>query len=108
MLSQEKSGNPGLRAVEKSSEFRRFFIVVVVIEVINNVGLAHSYSREKLKIRVQIPPLHFGPGLPDALFSNQNPDLGTFWRALKWKMCLFYVTIRKNLRPFGIIYGCSV
>jgi hypothetical protein len=23
-------------------------------------------------------------GLPDGLFSNQNPYLGKFWRALEW------------------------
>jgi hypothetical protein len=24
------------------------------------------------------------PGLPDGLFSTQNPNLGKFWRACEW------------------------
>jgi hypothetical protein len=32
-------------------------------------------------------------GLPDGLFSSQNPNLGTFWRALDWKMLIYFMAI---------------
>jgi hypothetical protein len=48
-------------------------------------------------------------------FQTKNPDLGTFWRALEWKMLLYFVTFQDNLWPFGmygslvcIIYGSLV
>jgi hypothetical protein len=51
-------------------------------------------------------------GLPDGLFSNQNRNLGKFWRALEWKMLLYFMIIWNILRhiwyklwPFGIVCG---
>jgi hypothetical protein len=44
----------------------------------------------------------FGTGLPDGLFSNQNPNLGKFCRALDWKMLLYFMAIRNILRIFRI------
>jgi hypothetical protein len=44
-------------------------------------------------------------GLPDGLFSNQNPVLGKFWRTLEWKMLVYFMTIWNILRPFGIACG---
>jgi hypothetical protein len=38
-------------------------------------------------------------------FQTQNSDLGKFWRALDWKMFVYFMTIWNILRPFGIIYG---
>jgi hypothetical protein len=38
-------------------------------------------------------------------FQTQNPNLGKFWRALEWKMFVYFMTIWNNLRPFDIIYG---
>jgi hypothetical protein len=34
------------------------------------------------------------PGLPDGIFSDQkNPDLDKFWRALEWKMLVYFMKI---------------
>jgi hypothetical protein len=34
------------------------------------------------------------PGLPDGIFSNQNPNLGKFLRALEWKTMVKFMAIR--------------
>jgi hypothetical protein len=48
---------------------------------------------------------HSKPGLPDGLFSNQKTNnLGKFWRALDWKMFIYFLAICNMLRMFGIIY----
>jgi hypothetical protein len=33
------------------------------------------------------------PRLPDGTFSNQNPNLGKFWRVLQWKMLKYFLAI---------------
>jgi hypothetical protein len=38
-------------------------------------------------------------------FQTKNPDLGKFWRALEWKMFVYFMTIWNILWPFGIIFG---
>jgi hypothetical protein len=38
-------------------------------------------------------------------FQTKNSNLGKFWRALEWKIWLYFMTSRNILRPFGIIYG---
>jgi hypothetical protein len=44
-------------------------------------------------------------GLPDGLFSNQkNPNLGKFWRALGWKMLIYFMAIWNHLQTFRIFY----
>jgi hypothetical protein len=47
------------------------------------------------------------PELPDGFF-QKIPNLGKIWRALEWKMFLYFMTIWNNLRLFGIIYGLFV
>jgi hypothetical protein len=44
-------------------------------------------------------------GLPDGLFSNQNPNFGQFWRALEWKMLTYFMAIWNILPIFGIFYN---
>jgi hypothetical protein len=39
-------------------------------------------------------------GLPD-----ENPNLGKFWRFLKWKMLVYFMTIWSILWLFGLFYG---
>jgi hypothetical protein len=39
---------------------------------------------------------------------TKNPNLGKFWRALEWKMFVYFMTIWNILLPFGIIYGLLV
>jgi hypothetical protein len=36
-------------------------------------------------------------------FQTQNPNFGKFWRALQWKMLVYFITIWSSLRTFGII-----
>jgi hypothetical protein len=43
--------------------------------------------------------------LPDGLFSKQNHILGKFWRALLWKILVYFLTIWSILRPLEIFYG---
>jgi hypothetical protein len=43
-------------------------------------------------------------GLPDGLFSIQNPNLGKFWRALDWKMYIYCMAIGNFLWRIGIFY----
>jgi hypothetical protein len=37
-----------------------------------------------------------------AYFQTKNPNLGQFWRALKWKMLVYFKAIWNILRPIGI------
>jgi hypothetical protein len=38
-------------------------------------------------------------------FQTKNPNLGKFWRALEWKILVYFMTIWNILLPFGIIYA---
>jgi hypothetical protein len=38
-------------------------------------------------------------------FKTKNPNLYKFWRALEWKMLVYFMTNLDIVRPFGIIYG---
>jgi hypothetical protein len=38
-------------------------------------------------------------------FQTKNPNLGKFWRALEWKMLVYFMLIRNIFRSFGICYG---
>jgi hypothetical protein len=45
-------------------------------------------------------------GLPDGLFSNQNPNLGKhFWMVLTWKVLVYFMALWSVLRPSYIFYG---
>jgi hypothetical protein len=37
-------------------------------------------------------------------FQTKNPNLGKFWRALDWKMFIYFVAIWNILWRFGIVY----
>jgi hypothetical protein len=39
------------------------------------------------------------------VFQTKNPNLGKFWRALKWKRLLYSLAIWKILQPFCTFYG---
>jgi hypothetical protein len=55
--------------------------------------------------------IFMGPGLPDGIFSKQNPNSDKFWRALEWKRLVhifnshfeytFYGHLVYILWPFG-------
>jgi hypothetical protein len=38
-------------------------------------------------------------------FHTQNPNLGKFWRALKWKRLAYSTAIWNTFRPFGVHFG---
>jgi hypothetical protein len=45
-------------------------------------------------------------GLPDGLFSNQNPILGKFWRVLFWKILVYFMATVYNCQlPIGKFNG---
>jgi hypothetical protein len=35
-------------------------------------------------------------------FQTQNPNVGKFWRALKWKMLVYFLAILNIFQPFGL------
>jgi hypothetical protein len=37
-------------------------------------------------------------------FQTKNPNLGKFWRALDWKMLVYFMAIWNILQKFGIFY----
>jgi hypothetical protein len=42
-------------------------------------------------------------GLPEG--QTKNPNLGNFWKVLKWKVLVYRIAICYILWPFGIYYG---
>jgi hypothetical protein len=43
--------------------------------------------------------------VPNGTFSNKNPNLGIFWRALEYKMLVYFMAIWNIWQPFGIPYS---
>jgi hypothetical protein len=41
-------------------------------------------------------------------FQTKNTNLGKFWRALDWKMYIYFMAIWKILRTLGIFYDYLV
>jgi hypothetical protein len=39
-------------------------------------------------------------------FQTKNPNLGKIWKALEWRMLLYFMTIWKIFRSFGV-FGSS-
>jgi hypothetical protein len=48
--------------------------------------------------------LRMAPGLPDGLVSSQKSHLGTFLRALDWKMSIYFMAIWNLWLAFRIFY----
>jgi hypothetical protein len=44
-------------------------------------------------------------GCQRVYFHTKIPNLGTFWRALEWKMLVYLLAIWNILTQFGIVYG---
>jgi hypothetical protein len=44
-------------------------------------------------------------GCQIAYCQTQSPNLGKFWRALQWKMLVYFLDIGSILRPFDKFYG---
>jgi hypothetical protein len=45
------------------------------------------------------------PGCQMAYFQTQNPNLGRFWRALQWKMLMYFMAYWSIEGPFVILCG---
>jgi hypothetical protein len=56
-------------------ETRCIIILLLLLFMLSN-------TKNMNELRVQLRHSHTGAGLPDGLFSNQNPNLGKFLRAL--------------------------
>jgi hypothetical protein len=41
-------------------------------------------------------------------FQTKTPNLGKFWRALEWKIQVYFKVIWNILQPFGICILCMV
>jgi hypothetical protein len=37
-------------------------------------------------------------------FQTKNPNLGKFWRALEWKLWIYFMAVWNILRTFGIFF----
>jgi hypothetical protein len=46
-----------------------------------------------------------GLGCQMVCIQTKNPNLGKFWRALEWKMLVYFTAIWNIFRPFEIFYG---
>jgi hypothetical protein len=44
-------------------------------------------------------------GLPDGIISNQNPNLGKFWRVLQWEMLRYFGIVGGHLVYFVVIWN---
>jgi hypothetical protein len=51
---------------------------------------------------VQKPGLHQGCQM--VYFKTKNLKLGIFWRALEWKMLVYFAAVWYNFLPIGTIY----
>jgi hypothetical protein len=49
-----------------------------------------------------------GQGRQMVCFQTKNPSLGKFWRALDWKMLIYFTAIWNILQAFGTFYDHSV
>jgi hypothetical protein len=57
------------------------------------IGLRQTFTKDKFQ------------GCQMVYFKTKNPNLGTFWWALEWKVLVYLKAIWYNLWPFGIV--CS-
>jgi hypothetical protein len=46
----------------------------------------------------------YNPGCQMVSFQTKNPNLGKYWRALDWKMLIYFMAIWNILQTFGIFY----
>jgi hypothetical protein len=53
-------------------------------------------------VYVRIPPCNQGCQIVS--FQTKNPNLGKFWRALDWKLLIYFMVIWNILHTFGIFY----
>jgi hypothetical protein len=72
--------------------------------------LTISPSRAKPRRYFELPRSFFSTGIQGCqmvCFQTKNPNFGKIWRALEWKMLLYFLTVCNILRPFGIIIYAS-
>jgi hypothetical protein len=71
-----------------------------------SVKLHHTATISKIILRTKrLEPAISKQGCQMVYFQTKNPNLGNFWRALQFKMFVYFVDIWSTLQPFGIVYG---
>jgi hypothetical protein len=85
--------------------------LAVVRAAIVRVAIVRAAVVRVAVVRVYIEPFsNLGPTQKypnwDFWFENiPSGKLGKFWKALQWKMLLYFMAIRYILWPFGIFFG---
>jgi hypothetical protein len=65
-----------------------------------------DFKTERLDdLIANVPALNEGCQMVN--FVTKNPNLGKFWKALDWKMFIYFKVIWNILRTFGIFYDYS-
>jgi hypothetical protein len=95
------SSNLSRNLTGKIDKYVGFFCSLKKLSRINN----HSTMGENLPYLVTLNLTDQGCQM--LWFQTKNPNLGKYWRALKWKRLVYYMAIWNILWPFGIYYGHS-
>jgi hypothetical protein len=92
MLYREKSGNPvsNQKKVAFPSDGTKRKKELLKM----NKFCRHGYVRQ----RGLLMTLLYFLGLPDGIFSYENPNLGILWRVLEWKVLVYFIALWYILR----------
>jgi hypothetical protein len=66
-------------------------ITANVLAIIFVFGVVGEEEKRLLPIFAEKNVCRLKTGLPDGIFLKQNPNLGKFWRVLKWKMLVYFL-----------------
>jgi hypothetical protein len=105
---QEMDKPKCLFCILKRKEWSRFRIPFVSIFPSAQVFFREKALRTKCQLDFSRLNAYSVTGLPDSLFSYQKSHFGHFWRALEWKMLVYFRDCWNSLRPFLIFYGHSI
>jgi hypothetical protein len=98
-ISPEKTSSHGIKWQVNATRNRLQCMRVCVCSQATQVTRVHQFCVGGLSSFVSPDQ-----GCQMVCFQTKNPNFGKFWRALEWKMFVYFITIWNNLRPFGIIY----
>jgi hypothetical protein len=62
----------------------------------------------KQTIRASNKNMHLNQGCQMVYFQTSNPNLGKFWRALDWKVLIYFMVMWNISWTFGIFYDNQV
>jgi hypothetical protein len=74
-----------------NNRFVKFFVETFPVTLLLATSPACFFARANFRS-------HCCPGLPDGIFSDQNRNLGNFWRVLQCKLSVYFLDIWSNLR----------